>query len=147
MKRGTLGFPPVSPWLLLAAIAAKIEIMSGIPGYDAALSAAILTVPASPAVRQPWETNKVMRMIFGGPDEVAIKRPRLNLAGQSFSSASAVSNDTAQTLHLAKTVPRVRPTTQHLKTTSGWRPHAEPSQGRPYCERGCERREQPLWGG
>ena len=118
MKRGTLGFPPVSPWLLLVAIAAvSIEIMSGIPGYDSALSAATLAVPASPAVRQPWETNKVMRMIFGGPDEAAIKRPRLNLAGPSFSSASAVSNDTAQTLHLAKTVPRVRPTTQHLKAT------------------------------
>ena len=38
--------------------------MSGIPGYEAALNAATMSVRSLPSVRHPWETNKVMRQIF-----------------------------------------------------------------------------------
>ena len=84
MQRGTFGFPLVSPWLAFFAVFRpdRSWTMSGIPGYEPALNAAMMSVRSLPSVRHPWETNNVTRQIFGSDDN-KIKRPRLNLSSSS----------------------------------------------------------------
>ena len=72
MKRGTFGFPLVSPCLLFIVSIRHELSMSNIPGYEAALNAATLAVPCVPTVRYPWEKNRILKSIFAGADDVPI---------------------------------------------------------------------------
>jgi hypothetical protein len=131
MKRGTFGCPNVSLLLLIVCIRhvevpfeVDSETMSSIPGYDAALSAALLLVPAASPVRFPWERGKVMQQLFGDDSAPEIKRPRLNIAGPpvNVTCTAGASNDSASASsqfqkELRLHVPRIRPSTMHLSVT------------------------------
>ena len=94
--------------------------MSQIPGYDAAFNAATLTVQSSTNLRMPWENGPLMRTVFGNSDEQILKRPRLSLVAApsmeaSSSSSSNMPTETRREVQLR--IPRIKPTTHHLRST------------------------------
>ena len=83
MQRGTFGFPPVSPWLLCILCIRHDLLMSSIPGYDAALNSATLSLGSDTGIKMPWERNKLLGSLLGADNDRQVKRPRMNLASSS----------------------------------------------------------------
>ena len=94
--------------------------MSSIPGYDAAFNAATLSMQSTTTLRLPWEKGSLMQNIFGNVSEQALKRPRLSLvAGPADHSIARSSSDMPSEARreVQLRVPRVKPTTHHLRST------------------------------
>ena len=95
------------------------SIMSNIPGYEAALSAATLSLDTARTIKLPWEKPGPMSKIFG-TDDYSLKRPRLSLVSSDYGSSSSASTTTAmpsvadREVHLKSA--KVRPTTLHLRS-------------------------------
>ena len=125
-------------WLLVALLSvvadapatcavAEASAMSNIPGYEALLNAAQISVPADRVGALPWESNQFLADVFGDPVtlEPEFKRPRIvhDIVPAALSSESKSVHVENMKSHIKKSIPRVKPNTSHLTSN-------EPEAGR-----------------
>ena len=94
--------------------------MSAIPGFDAALSSAMLSVEARKRMLLPWETNPWLKSILGD-DNAEVKRPRLSMItgveSAATSSRSGRQVDSIEPKPRSLAISKVSPLTTHLRST------------------------------